>query len=131
MSDPRDVSGVWYGRYVSTSGRQNNGFIAVLEEAGGVFSGSISEPDEGGGIRNATVAGRRSGGRIQFVKQYHGRWNHGVFYEGSIDDQGTEASGSWKIEHVHGGFSMQREKFSAEELEDELEEEREDSFSLR
>ncbi|MDG2532471.1 hypothetical protein P6144_02335 [Sphingomonas sp. HITSZ_GF] len=121
MSDPRDVSGVWYGRYVSASGRQDSGFIAMFEEAGGVFSGSISEPDEGGGVRRATVAGRRNGSQIQFVKQYHGRWKHAVFYEGSLDDQGTQASGNWTVETVHGGFDMQREKFTIEELEDEIE----------
>ncbi|MEN2712609.1 hypothetical protein ACQKOH_02280 [Sphingomonas sp. NPDC092331] len=127
MSDPRDLSGVWYGRYVSSVDGQDNGFIALLEETGGAVSGSISERDGQGGVRGATVAGRRSGARIQFVKQYHGRWDHAVFYEGSIDDQGTEASGSWKLDQAHGGFSMQREKFSADELEDE----REDSLALR
>lgn len=126
MSDPRDVSGVWYGRYVSRVDEQDNGFIALLEETGGVFTGSISERDGKGGVRSASVAGRRSGARIQFVKQYH---HHAVFYEGSVDDQGTEASGNWKIDSQHGGFSMQREKFSAEELEDE--EEREDDLLLR
>jgi hypothetical protein len=127
VSDPRDLSGVWYGRYVSHADVQENGFIALLEEAGGVFSGSISERDGQDGIRSATVAGRRDGARIQFVKQYHGRWNHAVFYEGSVDDQGVEASGSWKVDWLHGGFSMQREKFAT----DELEEEREDSLVLR
>jgi hypothetical protein len=122
MPDKRDLSGVWYGRYVSNVDAQDNGFIALLEEAGGVFSGTISERDGRGGVRCATVAGRRSGGRIQFVKQYQGRWNHAVFYEGNVDEQGTEATGSWKIEQAHGGFSMQREKFSAEELEEEIEE---------
>ncbi|MEP9357219.1 hypothetical protein [Sphingomonas sp. KR3-1] len=121
MSDPREMSGVWYGRYVSRGGQQDNGFIAVLEEAGGVFSGTISEPDGQGGVRRATVAGRRSGTRIQFVKQYHGRWNHAVFYEGGVDEQGTQASGNWKVETLVGGFSMQREKFSIEELEAEEE----------
>lgn len=61
------------------------------------------------------------------MKQYHGRWDHAVFYEGSVDDQGTEASGSWKVDQAYGGFSMQREKFSADELEAEGEE----SLALR
>lgn len=123
MSDPREMSGVWYGRYTSNAGDQDNGFIAVLEEAGGIFSGSISEPDARGGIRNASVAGRRSSGLIQFVKQYRGRFSHAVFYEGQVDDQGTEANGKWRIDDgTNGGFSMQREKFSIEELEAEEEE---------
>lgn len=120
MSDPRDVSGVWYGRYVSDF--DSNSFIAVLEEAGGVFSGSISEPDGYGGIRNASVAGRRNGGLIQLVKQYRGHWNHAVFYEGQVDEQGVAASGIWRLDSgTTGGFDMQREKFSAEELEQDQE----------
>ncbi|MBB4097319.1 hypothetical protein [Sphingomonas kyeonggiensis] len=123
MSDPRDMSGVWYGRYASSGGDQDSGFIAVLEESGGVFSGSISEPDGRGGVRRASVAGRRSSGLVQFVKQYRGRRNHAVFYEGGVDDQGTQASGNWKIDDgTAGGFSMEREKFSIEELEEEIEE---------
>jgi hypothetical protein len=46
MSDPREVSGVWYGRYVSTSDNQDNGFIAMLEEAGGVFRGASASATE-------------------------------------------------------------------------------------
>lgn len=128
MSDPREMSGVWYGRYVSTSDAQDNGFIALLEEAGGVFSGSVSEPDGRGGIRSASVAGRRSGGLIQFVKQYRGRWNHAVFYEGQVDARGTVVSGVWRIDDgTTGGFDMQREKFSTEELEERIE----DSLEIR
>ncbi len=123
MSDPREMSGVWYGRYVSNAGDQDNGFIALIEETGGVFSGSISEPDGRGGIRTATVAGRRSVGLIQFVKQYTGKWRHAVFYEGQVDDQGTEVTGRWRLEEgIAGGFSMEREKFSIAELEAEEEE---------
>ncbi|MFS2111194.1 hypothetical protein ACCC88_16000 [Sphingomonas sp. Sphisp140] len=123
MSDPRDMSGVWYGHYASSSGSEHNGFIAVLEESGGVFSGSISEPDGGGGVRRASVAGRRSGGLIQFVKQYRGRSDDAVLYEGGVDDQGLQASGNWTIDlAAAGGFSMAREKFSIEELEAEIEE---------
>lgn len=122
MSDPRELSGVWYGRYVSHVDEQQSGFIAVLEEAGGVFSGSISEPDEGGGVRQASVAGRRSGAHVRFVKQYQGRWNHAVAYDGAIDSQGTEVSGVWTVAWLQGGFSMQREKFPAEELDEEIEE---------
>lgn len=129
MSDPRDLTGVWYGRYVSRSDTQDNGFIAVLEESGGAVSGSITEPDDGGGgsggIRRATVIGRRDGSTVQFLKQYQGSggWFHGVRYGGRVDEEGTEVAGSWKVDWVTGSFTMQREKFSSEALEAEREEE--------
>ena len=122
MSESRDLTGVWYGRYVSHVDEQDSGFIAVIEESGGVFSGTVSEPEYGGGVRRATVAGRRSGAHVRFVKQYHGRWTHAVLYDGIVDDQGTEVSGAWRVDWLEGGFSMQREKFSAEELEADIEE---------
>lgn len=55
MSDPRDLSGVWYGRYVSSVDAQDNGFIALLEETAGVVPGSISERDGQGGVRGAAA----------------------------------------------------------------------------
>lgn len=121
MSDSLDLTGVWYGRYASSW--EENGFIAVLDEIAGAFTGTISEPnDEGeGGIRHATVAGRRTGQALFFVKQYTGRWTHAVHYAGRIDSEGTEVTGSWNLFGVTGGFDMQREKFSEEELEAEEE----------
>jgi hypothetical protein len=123
MSDRRDMTGVWYGRYVGSADTQRNSFIAVLEEQAGVFAGTITEPDPegGGGVRSASVAGRRQGGTIDFVKQYEGRWTHAVQYLGSVDAEGLAASGSWRVAWLDGRFSMQRERFSAEALEEEVE----------
>lgn len=119
MDDPRDLTGVWYGRYLG--GFQENSFIAVLEDGGGGFSGTITEPDDegGGGIRRASVDGSRSGAAVRFIKQYHGRWNHAVRYSGQIDDAGTTITGKWQVDWLSGTFVMEREKFSAEELEEE------------
>ena len=124
MGDPRDLSGVWYGRYAADGGEEDNGFIAHLEELGGAFTGTISEPDrDSGGIRRADVTGVRVGATIRFVKQYDGTggWVHAVHYAGQVDAEGVEAAGSWIVEGLTGGFDMQREKFDAEELEDEVE----------
>lgn len=129
MSDPRDLTGVWYGRYVSRSDAQDNSFIAVLEEEGGGFTGTITEPDQGGagagGIRRASVSGRRDGTSVQFLKQYQGSggWFHAVRYAGRVDDEGTEVTGSWKVDWISGSFTMQREKFAIEVFEAEREEE--------
>ncbi|MES2988954.1 MAG: hypothetical protein V4808_13695 [Pseudomonadota bacterium] len=121
MNDPLDLTGVWYGRYDSREEPQDNGFIALIEEEGGGFTGSISEPDGAGGIRNATVAGRRTGQALFFTKQYSGRWSHAVRYSGRIDGEGVAVSGSWNLDGLTGSFDMQREKFSEEELEEDFE----------
>jgi hypothetical protein len=129
MGDARDVTGVWYGRYVGATDPQENSSIAVLEEQAGAFDGTITEPDDegGGGIRRAHVTGRRTGSTLVFVKQYDGSngWGHAVRYAGSIDGEGTEISGSWKLDWVFGSFVMEREKFSEAELDEAVEAETE------
>lgn len=123
MSDPQDVSGVWYGRYAADLGHEDNGFIALLEELNGGVTGSISEPDGDTGIRRATVTGRRNGASLDFTKQYDGGggWTHSVAYSGHVDPAGTLVMGSWIVEGLTGAFDMMREKFDAEALEDEAE----------
>ena len=119
MSD--ELTGVWYGRYDGSNHQQTNSFIAQLDEAGNRIGGVITEPDpkEAGGIRRATVSGARSGASIDFVKQYDGRTlEHAVFYQGSVNADATEISGSWTILYLRGTFVMTREKFSEEELEE-------------
>ncbi|MET0309460.1 MAG: hypothetical protein ABW023_12205 [Sphingomonas sp.] len=119
-----DVSGVWYGRWNSTDPDvYPNSFIAVLEEAGGAVDGSVSEPDlHGSAPLNAKISGGRSGAQIHWIKQYDGgRLSHAVYYAGLVNDDATEISGGWRLEHWSGSFTMQREKFSIEELEGEQE----------
>ena len=126
MSDPQDLTGVWYGRYSADHGGEDNGFIALLEELGGTVTGSISEPDaHQGGIRRATVSGWRDGASLHFTKRYDGTggWTHAVDYAGLIDADGTIVMGSWVVEGLTGAFDMTREKFDAEALEAEVEEE--------
>ena len=125
MTDRRNVTGVWYGRYHSSVYPQENGFIALLEESGEGIEGSITEPDDesDAGIRRATVLGTRDGANVSFIKQYDGSggWDHSVHYSGMVDAEGTEISGMWFLDLVHGSFVMEREKFDASELENEEE----------
>ncbi|RYY26809.1 MAG: hypothetical protein EOP62_08580 [Sphingomonadales bacterium] len=121
MNDPLDLNGVWYGRYDSRVEPQDNSFIALIEELGGALSGTISEPDGDGGIRRATISGRRTGQALYFVKQYSGLWTHAVQYSGRVDGEGLVVSGTWNLDWLTGGFEMQREKFSEEELEEDFE----------
>jgi hypothetical protein len=122
MSDPQDLSGVWYGRYDGAS--QSNRFIARLDERAGAVVGIITEPDTSGAsdIRRAYVSGRRQGAELDFVKQYDGAvYAHSVRYAGIVNADATEVSGSWRIVGSHGSFVMTREKFDEAEL-DEAEE---------
>jgi hypothetical protein len=119
-----DVSGVWYGRWNSTDPDVRPGsFIAVLEETGGAVDGSVSEPDpDGGAPINAAISGGRSGAQIHWIKQYDGRkLAHAVYYAGMVNADATEIGGGWRLEVWSGSFTMQREKFSIEELEDDRE----------
>ncbi|MBO9712849.1 hypothetical protein [Sphingomonas sp.] len=128
MSDPRDLSGVWYGRYAATTRSETNSFIAQIEDREGALSGVISEPDTTGyaEIRRALVSGRCDGSSIRFVKQYQGpALVHAVLYAGTVNEDATEISGQWVIVRSTGSFVMQREKFAAEELADEREVEEE------
>jgi hypothetical protein len=124
ITDPQDVTGVWYGRYFASSmGVEENSFIAHLDETAGEVSGTITEPDTTGieEIRRAFVDGDRTGARLRFMKQYDpaGSLAHSVAYAGTINDDGTEVTGEWRFSGYHGSFVMNREAFHAEELDEE------------
>lgn len=124
ITDPQDVTGVWYGRYFASSAEvEENSFIAHLDELGGEVSGTITEPDTTGieEIRRAFVDGDRSGSRLRFTKQYDpaGALAHLVAYAGTISDDGTEVTGEWRFSGYHGSFVMNREAFGVEELDEE------------
>lgn len=124
MDDPLDVSGVWYGRYFASSAEvEENSFIAHLAELGGDVTGTITEPDTTGmeEVRRAFVEGSRAGARLSFTKQYDpaGALAHAVAYSGTISEDGAEVSGEWRFSGYYGSFVMNREQFTADELEDE------------
>ena len=124
MTDKRDVTGVWYGRYEAGHWDEKNGFIAVIEEMGGAVTGVVTERDDDGiRTRRAMVNGRRDGALVRFVKQYDGScgFSHAVNYSGRIDDEGCEIGGAWTVPGGWGRFVMEREKFDAAELEAEEE----------
>jgi hypothetical protein len=125
MADKRDLTGVWYGRYDADAWTETNGFIAVLEESGGVLTGVITERDTTGRaeVRRALVDGRRDGTGVRFVKQYDGSGghDHAIDYSGNVDAEGLEMTGIWRHAFGSGRFVMEREKFDAAELEAEEE----------
>ena len=121
MDDKQDVTGVWYGRYEVDLWDERNGFIAVLEESGGVVTGVITERGDDGAIWRALVNGRRDGNNFRFIKQYDGTSGqvHALDYAGQVDAEGLEVNGVWSQPYSSGRFTMEREKFSAEALEAE------------
>ncbi|MCP3729228.1 hypothetical protein M9978_02200 [Sphingomonas sp. MG17] len=124
MDDPHDVSGVWYGRYFAGSAEvEENSFIAHLEELVGEVSGTITEPDTTGQdeVRRAFVDGSRMASQLKFTKQYDpaGALAHSVAYAGTISGDGTEVTGEWRFSGYHGSFVMNREKFTADELDEQ------------
>jgi hypothetical protein len=134
MSDRRNVTGVWYGRWTSPTPRvRPNSFIATLVEAHARISGSISERDLAGpGIIGADVGGARAGGRLEFIKQYNGgRLSHAVHYAGTINAAGTEVSGSWRLGTYSGGFAMTREIFDDLDVDEEEEVRKRDEAIVR
>jgi len=122
MSDPRDLTGVWYGAWTATHPVYPNSFIANLVERHGQVSGWITEPDvrRRPAIFRAFVEGARAGPEVRFVKQYDGsgRLLHSVLYTGRVNGTGTEVTGIWHFSTHSGSFTMQRESFTAEELEE-------------
>ena len=126
MTDPKDVSGVWYGSWDATSPDVTpNRFIAHLHERGGSVTGTVSEPDRVGitDILTSDVSGRRSGTAIDWTKQYDGsgRLAHAVHYSGRVDEAATRISGDWRFDGYTGSFAMERELFDADELDEENE----------
>jgi hypothetical protein len=126
MSDPLEMSGVWYGRWTSENRLvYPNSFIAHLAEAHGHIGGSISEPDRVGRVPTlrADVDGMRARRQVHFTKQYDGTGgpHHAVVYEGRISGDGTMVTGRWSLPRYSGAFEMQRESFAAEDLEEQEE----------
>ncbi|QDZ07662.1 hypothetical protein FPZ24_09300 [Sphingomonas panacisoli] len=134
MTDRRNVTGVWYGRWSSPNPYvAPNSFIATLQERASRVSGSVTEADrQDGTILRSTIDGARAGGRIQFMKQYDGgRLSHTVAYAGTINGAGTEILGTFQFSRYAGDFVMTRETFSADELSEEQATDREVELTPR
>lgn len=123
MSDD-SVTGVWYGRWASDDvWVEPNRFIALIDEQVGAINGTVSEPDgEGAAPLQSTLRGGRSGSGIHWIKQYDGagRLAHAVVYAGVVAEDATRITGTWSFARYSGTFEMEREKFSAEELAEEI-----------
>ena len=110
-----DLTGTWDGEFeyptVPEAGPKTP-FLATLSERGGVLSGSIIEPHEvDGSTAHSTILGQRIGRNVHFAKDYSGAgrlYRETVFYDGVLSEDGETITGTWRIEHWRGPFSMTR-----------------------
>jgi hypothetical protein len=98
-----DLSGTWQGLYSYTDGRESVAFVAVVIDAAGSLGGTTHERcgagEAPGGYLYATLSGRRAGSAVTLVKTYDGTggWEHSVSYDGTINEDGTEITGQWRV----------------------------------
>ena len=109
MSDARDLSGVWHGIFNYPRELPPTNFVATLVEHVGALAGEIEEIDSQGGPLTALIHGHRAGSAVSFVKSYDDRHAHAVHYAGTLDPEGTEIAGIWRIPgNWSGTFVMVR-----------------------
>lgn len=113
--DQDDLSGTWQGLYSYPGGHEPTSFVAVVIDAAASISGTTHErcgfQEVPGGFLYATLRGQRAGSTVTFVKTYDGTggWEHSVDYEGTINEDGTEITGKWRVQGVWSGpFLMMR-----------------------
>jgi len=121
-----DLAGVWDGTYIQPQVGMVT-FVATLIETGGALGGSVTEPcmmpSCPVSTHNASIAGQRSGHAVSFVKRYDppGYGYDKVAYEGTVNADATEISGSWMLPGapLSGTFLMVRSTKTAEAVEAE------------
>ena len=124
-----DLSGHWDGTYAYPSALQPIPFHLELRDSGGGLAGEVIEPAPDylpPGEMVAVITGIREGSSVRFTKIYDSleHFLDPVLYEGVVDDEECEISGTWTIGPGWSGtFVMTRPK--KEEAETEVEEEAE------
>ena len=117
-----DLSGEWRGIFNYPREAPPTEFVAILHEAGGALSGQTVEPSLWGGEVTARLDGRRSGKAVTLAKLYEesdGEYDS-VAYQGSIDAEGLEITGTWSIPGIWSGtFIMVRERSIEQSAEQE------------
>ncbi|MCI1438411.1 MAG: hypothetical protein LKI03_00410 [Acetobacter indonesiensis] len=123
--DRSSLTGLWHGQFTYPRSFRPEFFTASLLDQSGALSGSITEKatetTAQQSILFATLSGRHSGSLVMFVKLYEGgNRQHSVQYEGTVNEDGTEISGTWSIPgNWSGQFLMIREG-QAEQTEELL-----------
>lgn len=124
-----DLSGAWSGSYVYPGSLAPVPFSLEMRDSAGALSGIVTEPAPpymGGGEVQAVVTGAVSGGAVRFTKVYDAleHFLHPVDYQGTLDADEVEVSGTWRIDgDWSGGFVMTRPKPERAAAEAEAEQE--------
>ncbi|KAB8124128.1 hypothetical protein D3W54_07840 [Komagataeibacter medellinensis] len=96
-----DVTGQWDGQFSYPHALPPEFFSASLFEAGGRLGGTVTERVAGGQGDTcfiSTVRGIRYGASVRFTKTYEGSGRqHAVLYTGTLNADGTEIEGEWRI----------------------------------
>ncbi len=109
------LSGLWNGQFTYPRNFEPEFFTAVLLETSGRLGGSTQEVARVGRSRGltlyATIRGDRHGAKVSFRKTYESETRtHSVFYEGTVNADGTEIEGRWSVrENWSGRFLMLRD----------------------
>lgn len=99
----QSLTGVWSGTFSLPFGLPSISFTATLIESGRFLAGTIHEPCSVAECpiktHNAAVTGSRSGSAVAFTKAYDppGYGYGSVAYEGALNADATEISGTWTI----------------------------------
>ena len=122
-----DLSGNWDGTYAYPTALRPIPFLLELRDHDGRLTGEVREPAPDylpAGDMAAVVTGSRAGSEVRFTKIYDSleHFLDPVVYEGTLDEEECEVSGTWTISPSWSGtFVMTRPKL--EEAEVEVEEE--------
>lgn len=121
MAGATDLSGDWDGIFNYPRLYRPTTFVATLREHDGAISGEITEPGQvgvsAGQTLSALIDGHRTGSTVRFIKTYDHQASP-VHYEGTLDADATEISGSWRIPgNWSGPFIMVRRTGKAEAVE--------------
>ncbi|APE26941.1 hypothetical protein [Aurantiacibacter gangjinensis] len=115
MSDQSSIKGLWTGsfQYFSSPDAGDHPFKAKIFERDGVLSGMVIEEHEMAlqSVR-AEIKGSREGRRITFTKTYLESseiYKSAVEYAGEIAADGDTITGTWKLPHDGGPFTMTRD----------------------
>lgn len=114
MADAIDIRGLWEGafQYTSSADAGDFPFKAKFIQKDGAISGLIMEDNVAhGGMVKAEIEGTLSGQSLRFTKSYlhaSDQYKNAVEYEGTVNADGSEISGTWKLPHDGGTFAMSR-----------------------
>lgn len=114
MQEANDVKGMWEGsfQYSSSLDVGEFHFKARLTSKDGAVSGIIIEDHmTASGDVKSKVEGVVEGNALRFTKQYleaSHEYKSAVEYEGELSASGNVISGTWKLPHDSGTFTMKR-----------------------